>query len=110
MNASMDATLTIDRPTNASGVWGQNTESFTNIATGVPCLIHDVTELMQVPLGGGFASGAGMVGSIEGFEVWFANGTPVADRKSTRLNSSHANISYAVFCLKKKKQPSIVLY
>src|SRR3712207_7634305 len=27
-----------------------------------------------------------------------------ADRKSTRLNSSHANISYAVFCLKKKKQ------
>src|SRR3712207_8365194 len=30
------------------------------------------------------------------------------DRKSTRLNSSHANISYAVFCLKKKK-PSIIL-
>src|SRR3712207_8145209 len=28
------------------------------------------------------------------------------DRKSTRLNSSHANISYAVFCLKKKKQKS----
>src|SRR3712207_8015469 len=27
-----------------------------------------------------------------------------ADRKSTRLNSSHANISYAVFCLKKKHQ------
>src|SRR5476651_2783466 len=29
------------------------------------------------------------------------------DRKSTRLNSSHANISYAVFCLKKKKQHNI---
>src|SRR3712207_8005190 len=29
-----------------------------------------------------------------------------ADRKSTRLNSSHANISYAVFCLKKKKYHS----
>src|SRR5947209_9484063 len=28
------------------------------------------------------------------------------DRKSTRLNSSHANISYAVFCLKKKKEPT----
>src|SRR5207249_8461141 len=27
------------------------------------------------------------------------------DRKSTRLNSSHVSISYAVFCLKKKKQP-----
>src|SRR3712207_8651494 len=28
----------------------------------------------------------------------------IGDRKSTRLNSSHANISYAVFCLKKKKK------
>src|SRR3712207_7474804 len=32
-----------------------------------------------------------------------ANVAPPGDRKSTRLNSSHANISYAVFCLKKKK-------
>src|SRR3712207_8420557 len=31
----------------------------------------------------------------------------VGDRKSTRLNSSHANISYAVFCLKKKKAKAI---
>src|SRR3712207_7290696 len=31
------------------------------------------------------------------------------DRKSTRLNSSHANISYAVFCLKKHKQTSVVI-
>src|SRR6266511_793128 len=30
------------------------------------------------------------------------------DRKSTRLNSSHVKISYAVFCLKKKKQPDAV--
>src|SRR3712207_6979521 len=30
------------------------------------------------------------------------------DRKSTRLNSSHANISYAVFCLKKKKIKPVV--
>src|SRR3712207_7154324 len=29
------------------------------------------------------------------------------DRKSTRLNSSHANISYAVFCLKKKKKNNL---
>src|SRR3712207_7731937 len=29
------------------------------------------------------------------------------DRKSTRLNSSHANISYAVFCLKKKKNSTL---
>src|SRR3712207_8244017 len=31
------------------------------------------------------------------------------DRKSTRLNSSHANISYAVFCLKKKNQIYVVI-
>src|SRR3712207_7933188 len=37
-------------------------------------------------------------------------GTAVTgDRKSTRLNSSHANISYAVFCLKKKKTTRTVL-
>src|SRR3712207_8026781 len=32
---------------------------------------------------------------------------PDRDRKSTRLNSSHANISYAVFCLKKKTKVSV---
>src|SRR5438445_4082694 len=32
------------------------------------------------------------------------------DRKSTRLNSSHANISYAVFCLKKKKKKTNTTY
>src|SRR3712207_7537381 len=40
-------------------------------------------------------------------------GVPGGDRKSTRLNSSHANISYAVFCLKKKKTldiPSLTVY
>src|SRR5258708_26702131 len=46
---------------------------------------------------------------IENSEVINAGGAPVdveghvADRKSTRLNSSHQIISYAVFCLKKKK-------
>src|SRR3712207_7801297 len=38
----------------------------------------------------------------EGYAVLLA-GRNGLDRKSTRLNSSHANISYAVFCLKKKK-------
>src|SRR5438309_6783561 len=32
------------------------------------------------------------------------------DRKSTRLNSSHSSISYAVFCLKKKKNSLLILY
>src|SRR3712207_7582133 len=39
-----------------------------------------------------------------------SRGDPGLDRKSTRLNSSHANISYAVFCLKKKNhQPTLLL-
>src|SRR3712207_8295101 len=48
--------------------------------------------------------------SLRGLRGWHANlatgdgALPQQDRKSTRLNSSHANISYAVFCLKKKKQ------
>src|SRR3712207_6971731 len=42
-----------------------------------------------------------------GFTAWTFSSLLDArgrDRKSTRLNSSHANISYAVFCLKKKKK------
>src|SRR5688572_31321934 len=35
-------------------------------------------------------------------------GGPPLDRKSTRLNSSHSQISYAVFCLKKKKKLDII--
>src|SRR5258705_4084440 len=38
----------------------------------------------------------------EKFEISLVN-APLSDRKSTRLNSSHLGISYAVFCLKKKK-------
>src|SRR5947209_12418004 len=44
-----------------------------------------------IPEGGALASGFGAL-------------QRPGDRKSTRLNSSHANISYAVFCLKKKKK------
>src|SRR3712207_8904491 len=39
----------------------------------------------------------------DGFRSRLRSVHAVGDRKSTRLNSSHANISYAVFCLKKKK-------
>src|SRR2546427_3133273 len=58
---------------------------------------------------------AGKMARIEGFRQWIPHdGEPVSqrtvaylgydskDRKSTRLNSSHSQISYAVFCLKKK--------
>src|SRR3712207_7484765 len=42
------------------------------------------------------------VTNLSGVPSWMLS-VLVRDRKSTRLNSSHANISYAVFCLKKKK-------
>src|SRR3712207_7866796 len=60
-----------------------------------------------------FGLAGGIVGKIKGssFLLWFLISAvlPIAglDRKSTRLNSSHANISYAVFCLKKKKKQQI---
>src|SRR3712207_6863269 len=45
--------------------------------------------------------GKGGVGQL--LEKYYFMYEPNRDRKSTRLNSNHANISYAVFCLKKKK-------
>src|SRR3712207_6848065 len=48
---------------------------------------------------------SGALGTSETFSLSFLLRFLLrTDRKSTRLNSSHANISYAVFCLKKKKQ------
>src|SRR5258707_4908305 len=67
-----------------------------------------VTVRCGVPdIGGGQASSLAQIAAeilgtaMEQITVHF--GDSALDRKSTRLNSSHANISYAVFCLKKKK-------
>src|SRR5690242_21934144 len=55
-----------------------------------------------------------MAGSFAGAGVYVFPRSPrgrllaPADRKSTRLNSSHMSISYAVFCLKKKKKKTIM--
>src|SRR3712207_7308465 len=54
----------------------------------------------------GLEPAAVLVGALEverGGPLQLGPGLEHGDRKSTRLNSSHANISYAVFCLKKKK-------
>src|SRR5207302_9609512 len=51
--------------------------------------------------------GPGRRGGLRGRRTETA--APAGDRKSTRLNSSHVKISYAVFCLKKKKGPPPVL-
>src|SRR5690606_41387818 len=53
--------------------------------------------------------GAGVVGTTSAYYLnkLGCDVTVVEDRKSTRLNSSHVKISYAVFCLKKKKKINI---
>src|SRR3712207_8297080 len=52
--------------------------------------------------GGAMLAGAGRLNGAPARPRWPADDhRPGRDRKSTRLNSSHANISYAVFCLKK---------
>src|SRR3712207_8111840 len=61
--------------------------------TGAHGALEDVAHERLDPLGPGGAEQPHLLGG----EV-----RRIEDRKSTRLNSSHANISYAVFCLKKK--------
>src|SRR2546427_7607033 len=50
------------------------------------------------------------VGARAGFTQPERRIVSIEDRKSTRLNSSHSQISYAVFCLKKKKKYSLTTY
>src|SRR2546427_6857273 len=50
------------------------------------------------------AEGIRRVGDAETVKICVGGLPQILDRKSTRLNSSHSQISYAVFCLKKKKK------
>src|SRR2546430_11898783 len=59
-------------------------------------LFHDLNELIETRV-----AQAVLLSGRQGEEALEAKDVP--DRKSTRLNSSHSQISYAVFCLKKKK-------
>src|SRR3712207_7237677 len=68
---------------------------------------------IQFPVARAYASVEAASLMVEKAALRFDRGEPCGaeanvakDRKSTRLNSSHANISYAVFCLKKKKKPN----
>src|SRR2546430_10645091 len=75
---------------------------------------HDRTDSMSgrsVPRANSYAVFSAERGAAPHFfrgerrrRIWAAE--PRQDRKSTRLNSSHSQISYAVFCLKKKKKAS----
>src|SRR3712207_7831105 len=83
-----------------SGPGGLGAEEATRLAVG--------DELEEDLLGAGVVGGAvvGREARAHGLEAGVCGG-PFRDRKSTRLNSSHANISYAVFCLKKKNLLSL---
>src|SRR5947209_10490074 len=59
----------------------------------------ELAEAHMPGIGSAPASSVAMK-DVSDLQPWAAH----RDRKSTRLNSSHANISYAVFCLKKKKK------
>src|SRR3712207_8961318 len=65
--------------------------------------LHD-----SLPIFRNFTQVGGQVGVEVGRAYEVAERLVGGDRKSTRLNSSHANISYAVFCLKKKKELTTV--
>src|SRR5437868_12621015 len=56
------------------------------------------------PTGTGNRNGWLWLNLFRSFQVALEAAEQVEDRKSTRLNSSHVSISYAVFCLKKKKK------
>src|SRR3712207_8410449 len=66
----------------------------------VPVAASDIPAQYAAAVIGIVAVMAGTFGAGESLTADLNDG----DRKSTRLNSSHANISYAVFCLKKKKK------
>src|SRR5687768_17982389 len=83
---------------------------------------YDEEQKKRIPTAYGFdhivqlarAAGAASWEALPGREVIILFDTPsplgsMADRKSTRLNSSHGYISYAVFCLKKKKKQTEAL-
>src|SRR3712207_7546630 len=76
-------------------VWNQKTGTLKSE-------LHGSGAVAFSPDGTTMAAGAGTSVRLWDMRTWQVR--HVIDRKSTRLNSSHANISYAVFCLKKKKK------
>src|SRR3712207_6896958 len=71
-----------------------NTDGIVLVGTTAPTRIEDTTVSGNRRFGITVSDGAAEVAGNK-------------DRKSTRLNSSHANISYAVFCLKKKNKYNV---
>src|SRR3712207_7801153 len=83
--------------------------------------LHDALPIYIETDAGNAASHSASISARVGMSVYSVIAAPrlhslvrcskrTEDRKSTRLNSSHANISYAVFCLKKKKHKLKYVY
>src|SRR5207247_5862567 len=97
---------------NGGATWTPLTEAVGSLSVGSLAMDPSNPNVLYLGLGDPFdGTGIGLVKSIDGGNTWSSPvflGTstviPQVDRKSTRLNSSHEWISYAVFCLKKKKQ------
>src|SRR2546430_12894625 len=78
------------------------------VAMGVAIVLRSAADSAAKP---GDVNEARVLSDAATGNNWLLNGrtfdaghfSPLRDRKSTRLNSSHSQISYAVFCLKKKK-------
>src|SRR3712207_6954051 len=69
----------------------------------VYCHCHILADILRKPCRQ-LTAGIVMSAADQGGEIVFSLMAQTIDPKSTRLNSSHANISYSGFCFKKKKQ------
>src|SRR5207245_6338480 len=95
----------VRRPTGGRAVWHEHEVTYAVAAPlaafgslrGAYREIHRRLAAALRVLGAPATVAAGRAASLDG--------GPCLDRKSTRLNSSHGSISYAVFCLKKNKRP-----
>src|SRR5947209_1394446 len=104
--------LTLDTKSASSGYVNQNRCSL-HLRQNVTLEIHSSAAASRIRSAGGHLSCDGSEYQQRALALVQPGTVSVqvrGDRKSTRLNSSHANISYAVFCLKKKKKQSEYYY
>src|SRR2546422_4322385 len=77
----------------------ERVENYSRFVGRAPDLVKSLRAVALLPPAQRRKAAEGLAGSLAALRRWQQG----KDRKSTRLNSSHGYISYAVFCLKKKK-------
>jgi hypothetical protein len=78
---AMDMTLMIERPTNGVNAWLINTETWTQIVTGVRCLLSDPSDAEMDQ------KQPGPIGAQLQWDVWVPNGTNVQENDRVTLNN-----------------------